>query len=306
MELLKLISIKDIILLASGGAIGYLANFIVAKQTEKKRGLTIETTGRRIIVESASSCPFTISDLDGHKIDNVYLINVRIWNKGKQHIEKKDISREHPLEINFSDDTQILGDPIIFRGSDKIGLNTHKKDENKYGIDFECINPGEWSEMGFFIKENPNIKVSASGRVYGQNNDFNISIDDSRVSWSERLIVGWLLLILVLSPASLIYGAWWLFNEYSFATLVNNPESIPDNLKRLLGLGLIVPLLAFLGYSHVWLKRRGNPKSYPIDEDYSPSETKNIGALWGIALSGKNYRISGSSRNKGDIYVPNE
>jgi len=306
MEILGLVSLKDIILLLIGGAIGYLVNILVAKQTDKKRGLILQTTGRRIIVESASSCPFVVSDLDGNKLDNVYLINIRLWNKGKHHVERKDISADHPLEISIEESAEILGEPVIFRGSDKVGLNIHKTKDNTYRVDFECVNPEEWSELGFFVKEDPNVKVSASGRIYGQANDFNVSIDDSRTSLSERITLGIVLLVICLSPFALIWGVWWLFDEYSFAMLINDPDSIPENLQRLLAYGTIVPMLAFMGYSQIWLKRRGNPKTYPIDEDYRPNEAKNIGALWGTALSGKNYRVSNSSRNKGEIYVPND
>jgi hypothetical protein len=306
MDLFEFISLKDIVLLAVGGAIGYLVNVIVAKQTEKNKGLTLETTGRRIIVESATSCPFVINDLNGNQLDNVYLINIRLWNKGKQHVERKDISTEHPLEIHFAEDAEILGEPIVFRGSDKVGLNVHEKSSNTYSVDFECVNPDEWSELGFFVKENPNVKVGATGRIYGQDNDFSISIDDGKASWAERLMPGALFLFLFLSPFALIWGAWWLFDEYSISILINEPDSIPENLKRLLTYGFFVPLLAIMGYSKIWLKRRGKPKSYPIDDDFRPDEAKNIGALWGIALSGKNYRVSDSSRDKGEIYVPNE
>lgn len=306
MDLLGIISLKDVVLLLAGGAIGYIANILVAKQTDKKRGLTLQTTGRRIIVESASSCPFVINDLDGNKLDNVYLINVRLWNKGKQHVERKDISSDHPLEIHFEENAEILGEPIIFRGSDKVGLNVNKSTANTYKLDFECINPDEWSELGFFVKENPNVKVNATGRIYGQNSDFNVSIDDSRASLFDRITWGLLLAFICLSPFALVWGVWWLLDEYSFSILFSDPDSIPENLQRLLAYGVIVPLLAFMGYSQVWLKKRGNPKSYPIDEDFRPNEVKNIGALWGTALSGKNYRVSGSSRNNGEIFVPNE
>ncbi|MDO6545763.1 hypothetical protein [Pseudoalteromonas carrageenovora] len=306
MEILGLVSLKDIILLLIGGVIGYLVNILVAMQMDKKRGLILQTTGRRIIVESASSCPFVVNDLDGNKLDNVYLINIRLWNKGKHHVERKDISADHPLKISFDKNAEILGEPVIFRGSDKIGLNIHKAEGNNYRVDFECVNPQEWSELGFFVKETPDVKVSASGRIYGQANDFNLSIDDSRTSLFERITLGLLLLFICLSPFALVWGVWWLIDEYSFAVLMKDPDSIPENLQRLLAYGIIVPMLAIMGYSQIWLKRRGNPKTYPIDEDYRPDEVKNIGALWGTALSGKNYRVSNSSRNQGEIYVPND
>lgn len=306
MDIFELISRKDIFILTIGGAIGYLVNMIVVKQTVKNKGLTLETTGRRIIVESATSCPFMIEDLDGNRLDNVYLINIRLWNKGKLHVKREDISINHPLEINFSEETKVLGEPIVFRGSDKIGINIHKKNVNIYGIDFECANPGEWSELGFFVKDNPNVSISATGRIHGQDSDFNISIDDGKVSFFERLIIIISLLTIILSPFALILGLGWLFYSYSIPALINDQNSIPESLKFLLLYGCTAPFLFFMNYGHNWLKKRGNPKSYPIDEDFHPNEANNIGALWGTALHGKNYRISDSSKNKGKILVLND
>lgn len=306
MEILELISIKDLIILFAGGLVGYLANMIVAKQTDKSRGLVLETTGRRVIIESATSCPFTINDQNGNQLDNVYLINVRVWNKGKKHVERTSISKEHPLEIHLDEEAEILGDPIVFRGSDKIGLNIQRKQSNTYSIDFECVNPDEWSELGFFVKDTPNVNVTASGRVYGQNHDFNLTIDDSRASWFERVFLGLILIFVFLSPIALFWGGWWLLTDYSLSILINESDKIPENLSLLLAYGFFTPLIALISFSEGLLKKRGNPKSYPIDEDFRPDEAKNIGALWGTALSGKNYRVSASSHNQGEIYIPNE
>lgn len=305
MDIENFIATKDIIVLMLGGVLGYLINIMVAKQTDKKRGLTLQTTGRRIIVESASSCPFVINDLNGNQLDNVYLINIRLWNKGKQHVERKDISREHPLRIHFDTETEILGEPIIFQGSNHISLETVREDKNSYRIDFECVNHDEWAEMGFFVKDNPNVNVTASGRIYGQNSNFNLSIDDSRAGMGTRLITWLFLILLVLSPLSLIAGLIWLFSEYSLSALINANDTLPDMLKRLLIWGILLPLVAISGYAPIWFKRRVNPQSYLLDEDFAPGEAKNIGALWGTALHGKNYRVSDSSRNNGDIVVPN-
>src|SRR5690349_5802256 len=139
---------KDMILLGIGGALGYAANMLVAKQTAKKKNLTLQITRRSIIVEAADSCPFYLLDKQGNYLSNVYLISVRLWNRGNEHILRSDISKESPLLVNLLDDAQVLGEPIIFRGGSDIGLEIAEKSKNIYEITFECVNPGEWAEFG--------------------------------------------------------------------------------------------------------------------------------------------------------------
>jgi hypothetical protein len=65
-------------------------------------------------------------------------------------------------------------------------------------------------------------------------------------------------------------------------------------------------MMAAIHYLTNWLKRKRNPKTYPLDQDYKPSEAQNIGAMWGTALSGKRYRVSSSIHSRGKIVVPNQ
>src|SRR6266446_5596592 len=182
-----LLTIKDAVLLGIGGVLGYAANMLVAKQTAKKKNLILETTGRRIIVEAADACPFYLLDKQRNQLSNVYLINVRLWNKGSEHVLRSDISKESPLRVNLLDEAQVLGEPIIFRGSSDIGLQITEKSKNTYEITFECVNPSEWAELGFFVKDNPRIRLSASGRIFGQKSDFMFHMDDGRASVGGRL-----------------------------------------------------------------------------------------------------------------------
>lgn len=306
MDTIYSIETKELVFLILGVLLGGVASWIVTKITEKRKGLVVETTGRRTIVESAAFCPFKITDLDGRKLDNVYLINIRIWNKGKEHVLGSEISKDRPLTISLDSETKILGEPIIFRGSDKIGLNIHLVDKNTYKLDFECVNPDEWSEIGIFVEDKFDSKIAASGRVFGQDHDFNVTIDDGKSSLRERLLEGFLVLFFVLWPFGLGYGLYWLFSDFSFQQAINDFDSLPHMLRSLLTYVMMVPTIGIMYYITISGKRRGNPKSYPIDEDYQPSQAQNIGAMWGTAISGKRYRVSRSSRNFGEIDVPNQ
>lgn len=306
MQIQELITIKEVLLLIAGSVLGYLASYLVAKQTDKAKSLILQTTGRRIIVEAASSCPFHLTDLNGNSLENVYLINVRLWNKGSQHVLGTDISKDHPLSIILGVETQVLGEPILFRGSDQVGLKLTPKSLNVFDVSFECFNADEWCEIGIFVKDNPNVSVSASGKIFGQEHDLSLTINDGRVPIGERIITGVVVAFVMLSPLAAVYGIYWLVSDFSFITLFTAHEALPEALKNCLAIGFMVPLMALTYYGCQWLKRRANPKSYRLDEDYEPSQARNIGAMWGTALMGKNFRVSTSSLNHGEIYVPNQ
>lgn len=298
-----LVTTKDAVLLGVGGVLGYAASLLVAKQTEKKKNLIIETTGRRIIVEAADACPFDIFDKQGNKLSNVYLISVRLWNKGNEHILRADISSESPLLVNLLDDAQVLGEPIIFRGGIDIGLQITEKSKNTYEVAFECVNPDEWAELGFFVKDNPRIHLSASGRIFGQKSDFMFRMDDGRASAGERSAAFFAVFFIITSPIALIVGLIFLLKDYSVSALLFSPDAIPEFIRQCLAYGVTVPTILALYYLMMWFKRKSNPKTYLLDEDYEPSQAQNIGAMWGTALSGRRYRVSSSIHSSGEIVV---
>lgn len=306
MNLSDLVTQKDWLLLAVGGIVGYLASMLVAKQTAKKKNLILETTGRRIIVEAADACPFDILDKHGNQLSNVYLISVRIWNKGNEHIVRSDISNEAPLRVMLLDDAHILGEPIIFRGGSEIGLQLSEEKKNTYQIIFECVNPGEWAELGFFVKDNPRIRLAASGRLFGQESEFAFRMDDGRAFTGERLAAMFAMSFLVASPIALVTGLVFLLKDYSVSALLFESATIPEHIKQCLAFGAIIPAFVITYYMANWFKRKRNPKTYPLDEDYEPSQAQNIGAMWGTALSGRRYRVSASVHSTGEIIVPNQ
>ncbi|MEZ9339490.1 hypothetical protein AB4176_16565 [Vibrio splendidus] len=306
MDITQMVTTKELIFLILGSLLGGLASWVVAKITEKKRGLVVETTGRRIIIESADNCPFKISDLNEKTLDNVYLINIRIWNKGKEHVLGNEISKDCPLTISLDEETNILGEPIIFRGSDQIGLKLDLISKNTYQLGFECVNPDEWSEIGIFVEEKSDAKVSATGRVFGQDHDFNVTVDDGRASITERLATAFMVLFVVCWPFASAYSIYWVYSDFSFHQVIDDFDSLPHLLRSLLTYAMVLPLLIIMYYVSILGKRRGNPKTYPIDEDFEPSQTQNIGAMWGTAISGKRYRVSNSSKNRGEISAQNQ
>jgi hypothetical protein len=309
MGLSGLLDLKDFILLIAGAILGYIADRIVVRQTEPRKDLVLQTIGRQIIVESIDSYPFSVVDHNGSKLNNVYLINIRIWNRGTQHVLGSEISRDQPLLIHFEDGTKILGDPLVFRrrkSGDNIRLSVKEIKDGEYKLDFECLNRDEWAELGFFVKDNPFVKVTATGRIFGQESNFQVAMDDSRATLGDRVASFLLVLFVVSSPLNLAVGLFLLLQGYNPWDLIARPEAIPRYIFGLLMCGVIVPLTAGSYYFVNWLQRRRHPKTYPIGEDFQPRQLQHIGAMWGTALTGKQYGVSTSMHSIGEIIVPNE
>jgi hypothetical protein len=284
---------------------------IISSRSKKDKHLTIETTRRGIILEHLENLPFSIIDDDGNSIYNCYSIQFRIWNKGKEVIRGQDISQSEPFILEISNGARVLGSPfIVFRDPDDIGLTISDLENGKFKIDFEFINSDEWLEVCFYVTGNPNAKASASGRIAGQKSPgFDVSIDDGRASLGERLysLVG--ILFIISLPMSLGIGLiWllWLLHDYSLQSLWLEPKNIPDGLFYLLVMGFSFPLMYLIYFVFLWIARKSHPKTYPLEVDYRPKPFQHLLAYWNVFWKGKNFLISNSSYNYGEIFVPNQ
>lgn len=80
--------------------------------------------------------------------------------------------------------------------------------------------------------------------------------------------------------------------------------AIPNESLRLkapLALGTIVPILGAFYFGSVWLKRKANPKGYPLREDFQPSQLQSLKAFLKTAITGTRYEVSNSRYDYGRI-----
>lgn len=198
------IDTKDLVLLGAGVVLGYLANLIVAKQTEKRKNLVLEVVGREIVVERTPGCPFSITSESGETLNNIYFLVTRVWNKGTDAVRGDEVSPTTPLSIEIAPSARLLGEPQIMKPHDDMEFFVTAIETNKFAVTFDCLNSDEWVQVGFFVTGDPRSPIKGSGRVFGQHAQFDVSTDDSRAPWSERLNSLLAFLVIILSPFVLL------------------------------------------------------------------------------------------------------
>jgi hypothetical protein len=284
------------------------AGTIISSISKKDKHLTIQTVKRAIIAESPENLPFSMKDEDGNSIYNCYCIDFRVWNKGKKDIRGQDISQAKPFILEIGNGAKVLGQPFFSR--DDIGLNVSDLEDGKFKIDFDFINSDEWVEISFYVTGNPNTRVSASGRIAGQNlPEFDVSIDDGKASLWRRLSALLVMLLMILPLICLLVGLVWLLrlsHEHLLQGLWLEADRIPKNLVFLLMFGSMLPMLCLYNFGTLWIARRNHPKNYPLEVDYQPKLIQKFLGHWNVFWKGKRFLISNSSYNYGEIFFPNQ
>ena len=299
-------SVRDLSLLLLGAILSYLVGLIVADQTDKKKNLLLKLVEKAIILEEGTYCPFTIQDDETKEIlDNCYGLIIRLWNEGKIEILSSDISETNPLKISIDSSARVIGNP---RGcsSENIVFSVEKDEENCYLIDFDCINPQEWIEIIFYITGDPLAKINATGRIYGQEAEFNFINNDGKATTYERITHLIAALFITSNFPLLIIGLFWLFSQYSLNQFIYDFNSLPNLLEMILLLGIGGTTVILFAYLVSWFKRKQTPKGYILEEDYFPNPFQTIKIWWAIALTGKYYKVSNSAYSFGKIIVGNE
>lgn len=295
------IEAKDWALLGAGGVIGYLTSLAVAKQTERKKDLVLEVVGRTIVVERLPNCPFTVISASGEELENVYYLSTRVWNRGTDPVRGGEISTSAPISIEIEASATLLGVPQVMKPREDMEFSIAPSGPNRFTIAFDCLNHDEWVEVGFFFTGNARPIVKGSGRIFGQNAEFDITTDDSRATLGERITSLLAFLLVVSSPFALIGSLWWAHVSYNVVELVSSPEKLPHLLVAMFGLGIVVPSFAAFYFGSIWVKRRANPKGYPIREDFDPSQWASLKSFIMTAATGKRYQVSASIYDYGEI-----
>lgn len=302
----EVLEIKDLTLLLMGGALGYLLSLVAAKQTEKKKALVLEVTGRYIVAERTFQCPFFLVDHQGKNLENIYFVFVRVWNRGRETVRGDEISPTAPLMIEIEEEAVVIGDPLITKPHENMSFSISSPKQNKFQFSFDCLNYDEWVQVGFYITGSPTAAIKGSGRVFGQHADFAVTTDDSHASFQERILSLFAVLVVITSPISLLGAGYWTYSESQLSNILYHPEVVPKTLVLLLTHGLVISSIATFYFISIWLKRKKNPKGYPIYEDFEPTQSQSLRAFYLTALRGKRHVVSTSIKDYGQIIMPSD
>ena len=176
-------------------------------------------------------------------------------------------------------------------------------DQNRYQIGFDCLNQDEWVQIGFYTAGNPRAVIKGTGRVFGQHSDFALTTDDSRATIYERLTALIAFAMIVSSPFCLFFALWWIYEDSTLAEVFLQSDKLPKTLSAMLYLGIFIPVISGFYFFSLWLKRKRNPKGYPIREDFEPTQSQSLKAFYLTALHGKRYEVSTSVHDYGEITV---
>jgi hypothetical protein len=248
--------------------------------------------------------PFSVKDSSGADIGNVYVLATRVWNKGTDSILGSDMSKQHPLIISIERSTRVLGKPIVRKPNPMMVFKVDEAAPNKFKCTFDCLNPGEWVTVNFFTTGEPRPAILASGRVHGQNAQFDVKTDDTKASWSERVASLILVLVVVFSPVALLVALFWAHQSYTLAALFTEHTKLPTLLTALFSWGVVIPMFYLSYFGLNWFERRRNPKGYPIRADL-PGDNTPLRVFLLTAIKGVRYRYSRSLHNFGEL-VPSE
>lgn len=267
-----------------------------------------EVIGRQIVVESLPGLPFTLLDMAQRPIQNVYFIVVRFWNQGKRPILAEHVSKDAPIAICFDESVTVLGEKIE-KCDDAIQVGLKNAVNNKFLVQFDCLNADEWIQCGFFVTGDPRSPVKLSGRLYGQRTGFDLTNKENQASWGDRIASIFAVTFVLggfvaLCAALWIAGAYYSWPEFLLA-FVHRPSSpYPWWLEGLFVWGFTVTYMCVAYWLITKSDKRKHPKDYPSRYDHEPNQTQNMMAFLTTAVRGKKQMVSTSIYDYGSIGEP--
>lgn len=303
------LSLKDIFLLVIAAIIGGFISYFITKNVKNKKSISFKMIQRYIVFELGGlDFPFEVIDKStSKKLDALYCLTVRLWNNGTEPIKKEDFSTKDPLRIKLEDDVEVIGNPIVrYANNSSIEFSLKESSQkNEFLIDFDYLNPKEWIICEFYVVNNPNSAVSLNGRVCGLDTNSNSNLDDSKIGLLERIGAICMLLFIIACPISICMLLYFNFQEPNLNVWSFMDENNPEYISRYQGFAATPLLFIILFYIRKCIKKIGNPKDFPEDNEYTESQFRNFLVISKMALTGKNYRISNSINNFGEITITN-
>jgi hypothetical protein len=283
-------------------AVGLLARLVGAlfRRAPTKR-LEATVLGRGIVAELPYDVPCRLIDPDGNEIrDGVYVLLIRLWNRGTLAVAAADFAPSAPLRIRLESSVRMLGAHTVST-VDSFQCEARLESANTIGVAHEGFNPGDDAIVSLFYT-GPHLyaPVSVEGRIIGQSAVLDRTDKEGRASFGERTAAGVLLCWATLSAPALLICGYFIARDFGLAALWHKPATVPDMLAVPFVAGAILPAMAVLTWFQRWVERLKHPKGFPLDSDLEPPAWDSVKAMIRMIVTGRRYRISTSLFSVGE------
>lgn len=120
---------------------------------------------------------------DDKQINNIYSVDVLIWNAGKQFIDNSSISSTDPIILKYSKSIQVLYSNFSKTSRSNLALKaSNDSAKNIISINIvgdEALEQGDGGMLSILFTGPPEASFIVEGRIKGHKEGF------SRVEWSE-------------------------------------------------------------------------------------------------------------------------
>lgn len=267
-------------------------------------GLRGEVLCRSIVLETTPDIPAKIIDDWGDEIENVYIFLLRIWNVGKKHVTRAEISTSHPLEIIVGESARVLT-VAIGCPTREVDCDIIAKDYNRFEILFDCLNPGEYLVLPIYVTGDRHAEVMFSGRVFGQEPPLFDNDKEEAVTFLERSAMFIIGCCAAFTPVGFVGGiSYAIYHNVLIQLLILDDKIIPHWILAIFGISYLFIYMFACKAIFIAIKRRRHPKGFPLGLDFLPSEWENFKLLWATVLTGRRHMVSQSVYDYGAPVLP--
>jgi hypothetical protein len=275
------------------GLVGRLLAALLRRAPAKR--LEASILGRGIVAEVPFDAPCVLLDREANELRNgVYVLVVRLWNRGAQPVHAADFASSAPLRIQLDSSVRTLAASAVsavegFEVDARLDVN------GSVLVDHEGFGPGDDAVISvYYTGADLQAPVNVQGRIVGQTTPLDCTHNEGRASSGERLAAAAVLTLLLNALPGFFIGGFLIWRDYGLLALWSSPERLPWYLIAPFSLGTFVLSLAVFVQLQRWFERRQHPKGYPLDVDIEPPFIENVKGLVMMALTGRRFRISNS------------
>lgn len=281
-------------LASTSSAVGVISRLLALLRRKPGKRLEATVLGRGIVAEVPFDEPYRLVDLEGRELDaGVYVLVLRLWNRGGLPIFASDIPPSAPLQIALDPGVRVIAVRTISTVKSFV-CDVTADSSNVYRLEPEGFSPGDDMNIAIYYSGNqinPDVKVH--GRIIGQSTAIDLTHLEHRASVGERVACLLLLVWIIGSLPALLVSGFLIWHDYGWHSFLDM-RHLPHVLSSSFAFGLTFLAFALMTTCFRWLERRRQPRGYPLDTDLDPPVWSTIWSMIKTVATGRKIRISAS------------